>query len=46
MDYDAVEMVLEELKEYKLPPDDAKKIAEIEKLLKNIDWDGIEELLK
>ena len=46
MDYDAVEMVLAELKEYKLPPEDAKKIAEVEKLLKNIDWDGIEALLE
>ena len=32
-------------KGYKLPAEDAKKIAEIEKLLKNIDWDGIEALL-
>ncbi|MBE5827331.1 MAG: response regulator [Butyrivibrio sp.] len=45
MDYDAVEMVLSELKEYRLPPEDDKKIKEIERLLKNIDWDGIEALL-
>ena len=45
MDYDAVEMELGELKEYRLPPEDDKKIKEIGRLLKNIDWDGIEELL-
>ena len=45
MDYDGVEMVLEELKKYKLPPEDTKKTEQLEKLLKNFDWDKIEEML-
>ncbi len=46
MDYDAVEMILSELSEYKLPEDDAKKMAEMAKLLKKFDWDAMEALLK
>lgn len=42
MDYDAVEMVLSEIKEYKLPPEDEKKVKNLEKLLRNFDWSGIE----
>ena len=45
MDYDAVEMILEQLSEYALPEEDALKIKEIEKKLKLLDWDGIEGLL-
>jgi signal transduction histidine kinase/ligand-binding sensor domain-containing protein/CheY-like chemotaxis protein/HPt (histidine-containing phosphotransfer) domain-containing protein len=45
MDYDAVEMIIGQLKEYKLSPEDDKKIKELEKLLRNFDWDAMEELL-
>ena len=45
MDYSSVEMVVDSMKEYRLRPDDRKKFREIEKLLKELDWDGIQELL-
>ncbi len=45
MDYDAVEMVIEELKEYKIPEGDKQKVDKLEKLLKAFDWDGIQEML-
>ena len=45
MDYDAVEMVIAELKEYKLPPMDLEKVKKIEKLLRNFDWDKIQALV-
>ncbi|MCR5251647.1 MAG: response regulator [Lachnospiraceae bacterium] len=46
MDLDSVEMILEQLNEYRLPPDDAKKVAKLAKLLKALDWDAMEALLK
>ncbi len=46
MDYDAVEMILESLGEYKLPDADAEKIANIGRMLKSFKWDEMEELLK
>ena len=45
MDYDSIEMVLEQLHEYRLPEDEAQTIADIEKALKTFDWDRMEELL-
>lgn len=45
MDYDAVEMILEQLSEYKLPEEDAGKMDSIRKMLKSFDWDGMEELI-
>ncbi len=45
MDYDAVEMIIGQLKNYKLSPEDEKKISELEKLLRTFDWDAMEELL-
>ena len=42
MDYDAVEMVLSELKEYTLPEKDREKCDRLEKLLRNFDWEGME----
>ncbi len=45
MDYDAVEMILSQLKEYRLPPEDGEKAAALEKMLKVLDWDGMEKLL-
>ncbi len=45
MDYDAVEMILEELDKYKLPTQTQKRVAEITKQLRRMDWDKIEILL-
>ncbi|MCR4909617.1 MAG: response regulator [Lachnospiraceae bacterium] len=45
MDYDAVEMILEELREYELPGEDESRIKTIEKMLRAFDWDGMEELM-
>lgn len=45
MDYDAVEMILDQLKEYKLPEEDKKKVAELSKMLKVFDWEGMEALI-
>ena len=45
MDYDAVEMILDQLSAYKLPDEDAAKMKELSRLLKSLDWDGIEKLL-
>jgi HPt (histidine-containing phosphotransfer) domain-containing protein len=45
MDYEAVEMVLSELKEYKLPPEDEKRVKNLEKLLRNFDWGNIEAMV-
>ena len=45
MDYDGVEMVLNQLEEYKLKEEDEKKVAQLKKNLKLFDWDKMEELL-
>ena len=45
MDYDAVEMILGQLKEYKLPKEDKDKMTELSKMLKVFDWEGMEALL-
>ncbi len=45
MDYDAVEMIIGQLKTFALPEEDATKVAELEKMLRNFDWDGMEELI-
>ena len=45
MDYDGVEMVVDSLKGYALPAEDAAKIADIEKMMKTLDWDSMEQLL-
>ena len=46
MDYDAVEMILDKLAEYKLPPEDDKLYKELRHRLKVFDWDGLEELME
>ena len=46
MDYDAVEMILEQLAEYKLPKEDSDKMDSLRRMLKAFDWDGMEELIK
>ena len=45
MDYDAVEMIVDQLLGYKLPEVDAKAINELQKLLKRFDWDAMDEWL-
>lgn len=45
MDYDSVEMIIAQVKEYKLPEDDAKAFSEMEKMLKKLDWDAMEKLI-
>ncbi len=45
MDYDAVEMILEELNEYALPEEDDHKMKELAKMLRVFDWDGMEKLI-
>ncbi len=45
MDYDAVEMIVEQLSGYKLPPEDEKFLKEFKHKMKSIDWDGMEELI-
>ena len=45
MDYDSVEMIIGNLKEYKLPDDDKAKIADLEKMLRTLDWDSMAQLI-
>ena len=45
MNYDSLEMILEELSLYKLPVDKQLEINEIERLLRQLDWDGIDNVL-
>ena len=44
MDYDAIEMILDQLKEYRLPEAAEETIKELRNLHKTFDWDGMEEL--
>ncbi len=46
MDYDAVEMVLSQVEEFRLPAEDSIVLEEMKKKLKVLDWDGMEELLR
>ncbi|MBR5420921.1 MAG: response regulator [Lachnospiraceae bacterium] len=46
MDLDGVEMVMGELAGRRLPPEDAKRMAEFKKLQQQLDWDAMEELIK
>ncbi len=45
-DFDALEMILTELKRYRLDDKHAKAAKEVEHLLRNLDWDGLNRLLK
>ncbi len=45
MDYDGVDMVLGQLKEYSLPDEDDVKIKAVQKALKLFDWDEMEKIL-
>ena len=46
MDYDSVEMVISQLREYSLPKEDEERIASLEKMLRAFDCDGMEELIR
>ena len=46
MDYDSVESILEDLKDYALPKEDAARMKELRKMLSAFDWDGMEEWAK
>ncbi len=45
MDYDSVEMILEQLSGYALPEEDSRIVKELTKKMKLFDWDGMEELI-
>lgn len=45
MDYDSVEMVLDSVKEYRLPEQDEKRIKELRIKLKELDWEAVSSLL-
>ena len=45
MDYDAVEMILDQLKEYRLSEEDERKFKEISRLLKVFDWTSMETII-
>ncbi|WP_024865358.1 ATP-binding protein [Butyrivibrio sp. FCS014] len=46
MDYDGIEMVVNQLKDYKLPDKDAQVMAGLEKAMKMFDWDEMEKLIE
>lgn len=46
MDYDSIEMILQQIHEYRIPEDESALVGDIEKALKTFDWDKMEELLK
>ena len=41
MDYELMEGILSDLRRYNLPEADAKRVAAIERMLTELDWDGI-----
>ncbi len=43
-DYDAVELILEEIKKYSIPDSDQKNMDTINRLLKDLDWEGLKGL--
>lgn len=45
MDFDGAEMVLSEVRQFKLGDEDNKKVSELEKALKRFDWDTMDNLL-
>ncbi|MCR4589680.1 MAG: response regulator [Lachnospiraceae bacterium] len=45
MDYDSVEMILSQLKEYALPEEDERRVKELEGMLRLFNWDGMEALI-
>ena len=45
MDYDGVELVLEQLREYELPAEETEKLLKLDEHLKTFNWDGMEEVM-
>ncbi|MBO4762460.1 MAG: response regulator [Lachnospiraceae bacterium] len=45
-DYDSAEMIIDSLKEYRLPDGDAERMHSIEKSMKQLDWDEMIELIR
>ncbi len=45
MDYDSVEMILDELKKYRLSAEDFNKISQLDKLLRNFKWDEMNDII-
>ena len=41
MDYEMMDGLLKELRGYRLPEADRERISQIERLLTELDWDGI-----
>ena len=46
MEYDAIEMLFDEINGYKLPDEDARIFEELKKALKVFDWDKMEQILR
>ena len=46
MDFDSVEMVINDVMEYKLPEEEEQIFNELAKALRTFNWDKMEELLK
>ena len=45
MDYDSVEMIIQQLEGYRLPEEDETRIKELKALLKTFDWEKMEDLI-
>ncbi|MCR5590758.1 MAG: response regulator [Lachnospiraceae bacterium] len=45
MDYDSVEMILDQLSKFALPPEDESRIGKFREMFADFDWDGMEELI-
>ena len=45
MDFTMIESLIDQLKDYKLKPDDEKLIKEVNARLLELDWDGIKEII-
>ena len=46
MDYGMMDSFLKDLKSYKLPSEDKEKIARIEQMLTELNWDGIIKIVR
>ena len=46
MDFDAVDFILKDLKNYKLPAEDAEIVGKLAGMLKVFDWESMENLIK
>ena len=46
MDYGLMDNLISDLRKYKLESEDADRLSQIEKLLTELDWDGIEAIAR